>query len=199
MSILRLQPLQALILAGMVLVCSAGACGERAQGAQSDARGGDETAAEPTDEATPRRPNVDPCSLLTKEEIAKQLLITGSPGQRANYSTTEFEITPVEVPWGESRRCEIAYRSRYQIGDGPAERGDFNVMVFRIDGLGFPKNKREPVSGAPPEIFSHRRVYYVTKGGLAASLTDFKGTAGLTGDENTGRVALLRRIAERLP
>jgi len=39
----------------------------------------------------------------------------------------------------------------------------------------------------------------VTKGGLAASLTDFKGTAGLTGDENTGRVALLRRIAERLP
>src|SRR5262249_4216530 len=141
----------------------------------------------------------DPCALLTKEEIAKQLLLTGSPGQRANYTTKEFEIKPVEVPWGESRRYEIAYQSRHQIGDGPAERGNFIVLVFRIDALAMPQNKREPVSGAPPEIFSHQKVYYVTKGSLAASLTDFDGTAGLTGDENAGRVALLRQIAERLP
>jgi hypothetical protein len=198
MNALRLRPLRAFTLVGMVLACSAAACGDRAQGAQTDAHAGD-PAAEPTDEATPRRPDVDPCALLTKDEIAEQLLITGFPGQRANYATTAFEITPVEAPWGESRRCEIAYQSRHKVGEGPAERGNFIVMVFRIDALGIPEDKREPVNGAPPEIFKHQQVYYVTKGGLAASLTDFKGTAGLTGDENTGRVALLRRIAERLP
>jgi len=156
MSFLRLQTLQPFVLAGIVLACSAAACGERAQGAQTGTPA-DNASAEPTDEIAPRRPNVDPCALLTKEEIAKQLLLTGSPGQRANYTTKEFEIKPVEVPWGESRRCEIAYQSRHQIGDGPAERGNFIVLVFRIDALGMPQNKREPVSGAPPEILATRR------------------------------------------
>ena len=36
-------------------------------------------------------------------------------------------------------------------------------------------------------------------GQLAASLTDFKGTADGRGDENAGRVALLRAVASRLP
>ena len=198
MNVPRLQPLRAFTLAGIVLVCSAAACGERVQGAATDAHAGDD-AAKTTEEAAPRRPDVDPCALLTTGEIAEQLLLTGSNGQRDNYTTKEFEITPVEVPWGESRRCEITYRSRHTIGDGPAERGNFEVMVFRRDALGIPESKRKPLSGAPPEIFTHQQVYYVTKGSLAASLTDFKGTGSLTGDENTGRIGLLRRIAQRLP
>jgi hypothetical protein len=106
---------------------------------------------------------------------------------------------PTEVDWGVSRRCEITYQSRHQVSGGPAERGAFNVMVFRIDGLGIPERERRPVAGAGPEIFKHQQVFYVTKGDYAVSLTDFNGTVDSRGDENAGRVALLRAAASRLP
>ena len=42
--------------------------------------------------------------------------------------------------------------------------------------------------------------YYVTKGNYGASLSDFRGTYDPSGESSdAGRVALLRRIAERLP
>jgi hypothetical protein len=179
----------------LLLSLSLAACGDRAQGAKAATIGEGGASDEP---GTPQRPDVDPCAVLTKEEIAEQLLLTIAPEERSNWATNEFVVTPTEVDWGMSRRCEIAWQTRHQIGDGPQERGNFNVMVFPIEGLGFPADRRRAVSGAGPEIFKHERVYYVTKGRLAASLTDFKGTSA-TGDENAGRVALLRRIASRLP
>lgn len=107
---------------------------------------------------------------------------------------------PTEVDWDVSRRCEITYQSRHQVSGGPVERGAFNVMVFRSDGLGIPERERRRVAGAGPETFKHQQVFYVTKGDYAVSLTDFNGTVDSRGDENAGRPAPHhRRRADQLP
>ena len=117
-----------------------------------------------------------------------------SRAQRAAWTTPEFDITPTEVEWGVARRCEYRFQSRYAVGGGPVWHSDFNLMVIRADAIGVMEKNRLPVDGAGPDIFREKgeRVYYVTKGAHAVTLTAFPG-------EDAGRVVLLRRIAERLP
>ncbi len=205
MTVPLLKPLRVFALAGIVLACSAAACGERAQGAQADAANADAEAAELIDDAAPARPPIDPCALLTEQEISEQLLLTLSPTEVANLTPKEFEVTPTEVPWGESRRCEFAFASKDRSGGAPMLRGNFNLMVSPIAFVsGIQQRDRRPVAGAGPEIFEYRkmgeRAYYVMRGKYGVSLTDFRGTFDPSGNSSdAGRVALLRRIAERLP
>lgn len=205
MTVPPLQPLRALALAGIVLASSAAACGERARGEQPDAADAGTGAAEAMGDPAPTRPPIDPCALLTKQEISEQLLLTLSPTEVANLTPKEFEVTPTEVPWGQSRRCEFAFESKDRSGGGPVLRGQFNVMVSPIAFVSVIQQRdRRPVAGAGPEIFKYQkmgeRTYYVMKGKYGASLTDFRGTFDPSGNSpDAGRVALLRRIAERLP
>ena len=173
-------------------------CGERDQRAEHGATP-QADAGDPDGDGGPTRPPIDPCALLTEQEISEQLLQTLSPSERASWTTTEFQVVPTEVDWGVSRRCEVTWQSRQQVSGGPVVRGLFILMVFGIDGLGMPESKRRPVTGAGPEIFRHQQVFYVTKGDYAVSLTDFKGTPDAAGNEHAGRVALLRAAATRLP
>jgi hypothetical protein len=174
-------------------------CGERVQRADSAASTRAD-AGDPDGEGGPTRPPIDPCALLTEQEIAAQLLRTLPPSERANWTTTEFQVAPTEVDWGVSRRCEVTWQSRQQVsGSGPVVRGLFHLMVFGRDGLGIPEGKRRSVTGAGPEIFRHQQVFYVTKGDYAVSRTDFKGTQDADGNVDAGRVALLRAAASRLP
>jgi hypothetical protein len=206
MNLLHLDLLRPFTLAGIVLACSAAACGERGQSEQPDAVDADAVAAEPMDDAAPAPPPVDPCALLTEREISEQLLRTLSPAEVANLMPKEFTVTPTEVPWGESRRCEFAYESKDRGSDEtPFLRGDFNIMVSPIAfGDVIQQRDRRPVAGAGPEIFKYEkmgeRAYYVLKGKYAVSLSRFPGTYDPSGNSPDGtRVALLRRIAERLP
>lgn len=175
-------------------------CGERARGAEADhAASTQADAGDPDGDAGATRPPIDPCSIVTAQEISEQLLHTVAPSQRANWTSTGFDVVSTEVDWGVARRCEITYRSRQEVSGGPAERGAFNLMVFRSDGLGIPERERRPVAGAGPEIFKHQQVFYLTKGDYAVSLTDFKATSDSGGNENGGRIALLRAAGNRLP
>ena len=186
-------------LALLLLTFAMTGCGERARQADH-AASSQADAVDPDGDGSPTRPPIDPCALLTEQEISEQLLQTLSPSERANWTTTEFQVVPTEVDWGVSRRCEVTWQSRQQVSGGtPVIRGLFNLMVFRRDGLGVPESKRRPVSGAGPEIFRHQQVFYVTKGDYAVSLTDFRGTPDSGGNEHAGRVALLRAAATRLP
>jgi hypothetical protein len=175
-------------------------CGERAQGAEADHAASTQAGpGDPDDDSGPTPPPIDPCSIITAQEISEQLLHTVAPSQRANWTSTGFDVVQTEVEWGMARRCEITYRSRHQVSGGPAERGAFNLMVFRSDGIGIPERERRPIAGAGPEVFKHQQVFYVTKGDYAVSLTDFKGTSDSQGKENEGRITLLRTAATRLP
>ena len=204
-----LQPLRAFALAGIVLASSGAACGERAQSEQPEAANVGAEAPDPMgDGAAPAPPPIDPCALLTEQEISEQLLLKLSPTEVANLTPKEFEVTPTEVPWGESRRCEFAFASKDRSAAGtPFWRGDFNVMVFPIDfATMIQERDRRPVADAGPEIFKYQkmgeRTYYVMKGKYAASLTRFPGRfdpSGNSPDVDAGRVVLLRHIAERLP
>jgi hypothetical protein len=206
MTVPLVKPLRAFGLAAIVLASTAAACGERARGEQPDAAAAGAMAGESDDPAEPERPPMDPCALLTEREISEQLLLTLSPEDVSNLTPKEFEVTPNEVPWGVSRRCEFAYASKDgSAGNAPLLRGTFSVMVSAIAfANAIQERHRRPVEGAGPEIFKYQemgeRTYYVTKGKYAASLTDFRGTYDPTGQSQDGaRVALLRRIAERLP
>jgi hypothetical protein len=125
----------------------------------------------------------------------------------ANATPGELEVTPTEVPWGESRRCEYGFESNDQNGDTPWWRGDFAVMASPIALVSWlPQRDRRPLAGAGPEMFeAHKmggRIYYVMKGKYAASLANFPRTfdpSTESHDSDAGHVALLRRIAERLP
>jgi hypothetical protein len=198
--------LPAATLAAVVLTCTAAACGERARTGEPGAAIAAAEPDESMDGAAPAAPPVDPCALLTEKEISEQLLLTLSPSDVANLTPKEFKVAPSEVPWGESRRCEFAYESKDRNGgDTPVLRGTFNVMVSRIAFADAIQQKdKQPVTGAGPEIFKYQKMgektYYVTKGKYAASLTDFRGTYDPSGASQDGsRVALLRRIADRLP
>jgi hypothetical protein len=205
MTVPLLPPLRAFALAGIVLASSAAACGERARSEQPEAVDGGAAAADAMDDAAPARPPMDPCALLTEQEISEQLLLTLSPTEVANLTPKEFEVTPTEVPWGESRRCEFAYATKDRSGGAPLLRGNFNLMVSPIAFVSaIQERERRPVAGAGPEIFKYQkmgeRAYYVMKGKYGVSLTDFRGTFDPSGNSSdAGRVVLLRRIADRLP
>jgi hypothetical protein len=170
----------------LALALATAACSDRAQGAQ----------AEPRD---PEPPKVDPCALLTDAEISDQLWLTLQPSERQTYNPKGFDVKKKEVPWGVSRRCEFSYGSKSQVSGGPALRGDFNVMVSgRAMADMVPDRQKKPIPGVGDQAFRHQQTWYVRKGDLVASVTDFRGTNEPGLEPDAGRVALLKLMAQRL-
>ena len=187
-------------LGALLLTAAVQACG----GAGDSAAGGDaESAAAFGDDGGEARIDVDPCALLTKEEISEQLFQSLPAHQRENYTTGEFDIEATEPELGTSRLCEYRFASRDSVGGGPTWHSDFTLMVFPSNAVALPESQRRPIDGAGPGMFKEAGTaagYYVVKGGLAVSLTRFpgRGEEG-EGGPDAGRVVLLRTIAERLP
>lgn len=72
---------------------------------------------------------VDPCSLLTKEEIQQQLELAGSPDQAAALKGkgAVWTIAMQAVPRGVSRTCQVHWQASV---DGETQRqDDFTVIV----------------------------------------------------------------------
>lgn len=190
---------RAALLAALLLAAAVPACG----GADGGGGEGAEYAADLEDGGEPARIEVDPCGLLTKEEISEQLFRSIPADQRENYSTDDFAIETSEPDLGMTRMCEYRFASADSVGGGPTWHSDFNLMVFPSDAIALPEDKRKPIDGAGPGMFKESgsaAAFYVVKGGLAVSLTRFPGTAeDMEGAPDAGRVVLLSRIAERLP
>lgn len=149
------------------------------------------------------RIEVDPCALLTREEISEQLFRSIHLSQREHYKTDEFDVETTEPGVGMSRMCEFRFASRDSVGGGPTWHSDFNLMVFPANAVALPEDQRKPIDGAGSDMFKEAgtaAAFYVVKGDLAVSLTRFPGQADdLEGGPDAGRVALLRQIAGRLP
>jgi hypothetical protein len=170
----------------LALALATAACGDRAQGAQQEPR-------------DPEPPKVDPCALLTDAEISDQLWLTLQPSERQTYKPQGFDVKKNEVPWGISRRCEFGYQSKAQVSGGPALRGVFNVMVSgKAMADAVPDRQKKPIPGVGDEAFRHQQTWYVRKGDLVASVTDFRGTNEPGVDPDAGRVAFLKLMAQRL-
>lgn len=196
----RLLRSAALALAHVAMVLSLGAagCGDRAE--ETPAGRTPLADAEAADDGLPEEPappNVDPCRLLTDEEVSEQLWLAIPTHQREHYKTKGFDIAKTEVPWGISRRCEFTFRTKEMISGGPVWRGDFNVMVSHA-ALYVAERNKTPVPGVGDEAYHHQRIWYVRVGDHVATLTDFDGTSEPGLEPDAGRIALLRQMAQRL-
>lgn len=186
------------LFAALLLVTSVPACGGGADAGQGDAYAAD------VDDGgdTPARIDVEPCALLTNEEISEQLFLSLSADERSRWTSSEFDLTTNEPELGVTRQCEYRFQSRYAVGGGPTWHSDFDIMVFPSNAIALAEEKRRPIAGGGPEMFKEpgtQAAYYVVKGNLAASLHRFPGRHEEEGDPDAGRLVLLRRIAERLP
>ena len=202
MPILRsLEPgSRAALLAALLLAAAVSACG----GGGGDAGQGDEYAGYFEDgDSAPARIDVEPCALLSNEEISEQLFLTLSADEQARWTSREFDLATTEPDLGLTRLCEYRFASRDSVGGGPTWHSDFNLMVFPSNAVALAEDKRKPIEGGGPGMFKEAgtaAAYYVVKGGLAVSLTRFPGRGeDAEGGPDAGRVVLLRRIAERLP
>lgn len=103
-------------------------CGS--EGTRSQSQGGSaggENAGGPADPSKAIA-RVDPCSLVTKEEIQQQLELAGSPDQAAALKRkgAVWTITMQPVPRGVSRTCQIHWQASV---DGDIQRqGDFTIV-----------------------------------------------------------------------
>lgn len=189
----RAALLATLLLAAAIPSCGGGGGEQEAEYAGYFDDGGD----------TPARIEVEPCSLLTNEEISEQLFLSLSADEQGRWTSREFDLETTEPDLGVTRMCEYRFQSRYAVGGGPTWHSDFNLMVFPSNAIALPEDKRKPIDGAGPGMFKEAgtaAAYYVVKGGLAVSLTRFPGRGeDAEGGPDAGRAILLRRIAERLP
>ena len=191
---------RAAILLNLAFALGTSACGDRARDERPDrtAEAGTEALGGDVPGADPAPPKVDACGLLTEEEISDQLWLTLQPSERQSYNPKGFDITKAEVPWGISRRCEFSFRSKAAVGDGPALRGTFNVMVSHASAVPVPERQKKPIPGVGDEAYRHQQTWYVRTGDLVASITDFRGTNEPGREPESGRVELLKHMAERL-
>ena len=198
MPILRsLEPgSRATLLAALLLAAAVPACGGGA-----DADPGAELSGALEGEESPARIDVEPCALLTNEEISEQLFLSLSADEQSRWTSREFDLETTEPELGVTRMCEYKFQSRYAVGGGPTWHSDFDIMVFPSNAIALAEEKRRPIAGAGPEMFKEpgtAAAYYVVKGNLAASLHRFPGRK-VESEVDAGRVELLQRIAARLP
>lgn len=193
-----LEPHARAALASALLMAAAVAgCGGSAGG---DAEGEAEYASYFDDEQA--RVVVDPCALLTKEELSEQLFLAVTPSQREHWTSSEFDITATEPELGTSRLCEYRFESRQANSGGPSWHSDFSLTVFPSNAIALPEEKRQPIAGGSSGMFKERGtgVVYVVKGPHAVSINGFPGRdEDEPGGSDGGRLVLLQRIAERLP
>ena len=172
-----------LVLAALVLGCA---------NAGGDAGGSEAASAEGV--------TVDPCTLFTNAELAEELLLSVSPSQRAEWTTSEFTLSGTPATMGEMRTCEYTFASRHAVGGTAASRGSFGVAVSPANLVMVPQNKRLPVPDGGSEMFrvaSAEHVYYVIVGNHAVTIRNFPDRS--EGGADAGRIALLRRAVQRLP
>lgn len=187
----------AALAAAVVLAFAVPACGGSAG---ADAEADDESGSYFDGEEA--RVEVDPCALLTKEELSEQLYLSLSPRERDNYANPDFDITATEPQLGTSRVCEYQFASRDSVGGGATWHSDFTLTVFPLNALALQDERREPIEGGTSEMFKERgtSVVYVVKGPLAVSIHHFPPRdEDEPGGVDGGRLVLLRHIAERLP
>ena len=193
---LPLEPDSRAFSAKLLMIAALAGCG----GGGADAEGGDEYASYFDEEQA--RVVVDPCALLTKEELSQQLFLSVSPSQREGWTSSEFDISATEPELGTSRLCEYRFESRYAVGGGPVWHSDFRLTVFPVNAIGLAEDRREPIEGGSREMFKERgsSTVYVVKGPHAVSVSGFPGRdEDEPGGADGGRLVLLQRIAERLP
>jgi hypothetical protein len=135
---------------------------------------------------------VNPCSLLTDDEIAAQVDLTLEPDQRASLHerSVKHQIAKEENREGMFPVCRITWRSVDPAGE-QWTTGNFQVFVGPASLLAI--DRGAAIEGVGDEAFFVSGMPGARVGNLSVSIQDFPAT-----DEGNGAVELLRSAAQRL-
>jgi len=119
----------------MVGALFAGGCGGRSDGQGRTAAGQAVGAAGNASGASSAVSRIEPCSLLTKDEIQEQVEQSHSPSQLAGLKSkgVVWTISMESVPQGASRICQVAWQGA--VNGEVSTKGDFSVNVTYADWL----------------------------------------------------------------
>lgn len=145
---------------------------------------------------------INPCSLLTDDEIAAQVDLTYEPSQRAGYHQrgAKHQISSEADREGAYPVCHVAWRSVDPSGQEWA-RGNFDVYAMTatqlkgLEGVGRPKSgpRSASIEGVGDEAFYIEHAPSARVGNLGVSIAEFPDT-----HEGNGAVELLRAAVHRL-
>jgi hypothetical protein len=134
---------------------------------------------------------VDPCSLLTTEEIVAQLEAAEDPAAPIDGG---YEITTEAASVGANRSCVFSWRSEASSGGQPLASGQFNLDVLPAADVDIPTafaGETTPIDGVGDRAFVALDVPYAVVGSHLIGVFNFHGS-------REGAIELLRAAAQRL-
>ena len=150
-------------------------------------------------DTTDQLKGIQPCELLTIEEIAAQVDLSIEPSQRAakHAKGVKHNIETAAQLTGIWPKCVVTWRSVTADGN-QVGRGEFNILVMTADQLKMLEqlDRRATVEGVGDEAFYHENAPYARVGNVAVGIVEFPDTYG---DQTQGAVELLRAAIGRLP
>jgi hypothetical protein len=187
------------IAIGCLAACSSGA----ARKADGNAVVSGDQQADPKDKLA----SINPCSLLSDDEIVAQVDLTYEPDQRKamHESGITHHVSKEEDRNGAIVVCHVSWHSLEPNGQESA-RGNFDVEVMTaeqlkaFEGMSRPKSGdwAGTIAGIGDQAFYLDHSPAARVGNLGVSISSFPATWGDEADEARGRVALLRAAAPRL-
>jgi hypothetical protein len=151
--------------------------------------------------------NVNPCSLLTDDEIITQVDLTYEHDQREamHAAGIKHHITKDEDRSGAMAVCRVSWRAVEPNGQESA-RGSFEIQAMTatqlkaLEGMSRPKEgeRAGPIAGAGDEAFYLEYQPAARVGDVGVSISDFPATWGDEANQRSGAETLLRAAAQRL-
>ncbi len=177
--------------------CGAGDGRESEGGAAAGVQDQQAAGGEPRGAALSR---VDPCSLLTKEEMAAEVEMTLEASQREarRQKGVTYAISAREVPAAEGfvRKCELSWQSvGGDDGGAPSYKGAFTVEVMTAEIMHASaggSRTPEPIPGVGDEAFFVHSVPYARVGDVAVSISNFPDTRDAKRGLGLLRIAVTR-------
>ena len=203
---------RALLPAAIALTITAAGCGSRADAGSAGGASADLSqyvGAQQTSGAGARQPGpqgsgptsigaIDPCTLLTKEEIATQIEASYSPDQQAGFKSQggTWTITPTPAEEGISKVCRYTLTGTVKNGD-TRQQTEFKLIV--TDGAFVNPNvnnaKSRPIPGIGDEAYFMSRgsmMPYARVGNVAVGMEGFPSTPKAKAGEDLLRAAVAR-------
>ena len=174
-----------------VVGCSAGGDGGR------DTSAGDVSAY--VSQAGKPVASVDPCALLTKEEVVRQVELSKEPGQleALRGMGVVWDVVSTPEPRGVSRACHVAWRG--MVNDDARTRGSFSVVVTDAAWLRSAmagETKAKSIAGVGDEAYfvgGSSGPPYARVGDVAVGIEEFPDTR-----EAKSGLDLLRAVVPRV-
>ena len=141
--------------------------------------------------------HIDPCTLVTSEEILQQLDLTFHPDQLAGRREKGIRyVLDMERKQSLYKICTVTYRSVDPSGETAGGSSQFHIHVMTADQLKMFEDidRRATIPGLGDDAFYVENAPYARVGDVAVGIAEFPDNS-----ESKAGVELVRRAVPRLP